>query len=83
MTPTGRLAIGIALIVAGVVLCVTSNATAGVGLLTLVGGYVFGDRNGEKRLAKAIVEQQSTQPAIDAVVPPDHPVPPVERPSSE
>ncbi len=71
MTALGRTLIAIALICGLVVLLVLGKASeAGCfGLLGIVAGYVFGDRNGEKRLAAAIVTQQSIQPAVDAATP--------------
>lgn len=69
MTPQGRLIIGIVALVAGVFLVALGvivggdqgmqAAIAGTGLATSVTAYTFGDRNGEKRLAAAMVVAQA------------------------
>lgn len=73
MTPAGRTIIAVTALVASAVLIalgtLTSNGgaatTAGASMITLVLGYVFGDRNGEKRLAAALTVAQA-QPNIAA-----------------
>ena len=62
MTSTGRTVIAIvALVIGGVLVIVGTLGThgdgavaAGSSMIALITGYVFGDRNGEKRLASAL-----------------------------
>lgn len=55
MTPLGRLSVAIAAIIASVVLAIVEGQTElAVGVVTLTLGYVFGDRNGEKRLSREL-----------------------------
>lgn len=66
MTPKGRVILAIAALVLGALLIALGTLatdaargaearTVGAATITLVVGYVFGDRNGEKRLASALV----------------------------
>lgn len=54
MTPTGRTIVACVALVAAVVVALASGEWQGAtAALTLVLGYVFGDRNGEKRTVAA------------------------------
>lgn len=76
MTATGRTAVVLViLVVAGALACATiiadhANTTGAVagftGIAGTVLGYAFGDRNGEKRLASAIV-QNAAEVGTDAL----------------
>lgn len=82
MTPQGRTLIAMVLVIGGFVLIVvgvlkggtdgTTAIASGTGFITLVGGYAFGDRNGEKRLAAAltVLDAQQRQNEAGVVVPP-------------
>lgn len=96
MTPNGRtvlaitaLVLGVALIALGVLVPDAARGaearTVGAATITLVIGYVFGDRNGEKRLASALVVANAAD-AVDpasqhaaAIAAPRHPAPEPER----
>lgn len=66
MTAQGRaivaglgLVLGAMLVVLGSIQRDAGPTTAGVGLIGPILGYVFGDRNGEKRLASAMTVLQA------------------------
>lgn len=79
MTATGRVWLAIVALVSGVALIALGSITHDAGatapggaMVTLVLGYAFGDRNGEKRLAAALTVLQADErtPAPAKVVEP-------------
>lgn len=79
MTSEGRTVIAVVALVLGTVLVVMGaiqgapeSTTAGASAISLVLGYVFGDRNGEKRLAAAltVLDAQQRQAEAGQTVPP-------------
>lgn len=70
VTPVGRLIVavtallsGVGLAIAGVIARDSAATTAGVGMAGPVVGYVLGDRNGEKRLARELVSLEAARSA--------------------
>lgn len=58
MTPTGRAIVAVVAILAAAAIAMADHTQIGavIGFLGVATGYVFGDRNGEKRLAAALTE---------------------------